>query len=275
MTTTVVVTGASGFIGRAVVNLLRAESDFHIIPVSRSKSDLGVKLVEDYRNTPYGDVLIHLAENPDRAEVNRLGDKELQNSIEMLDSLIHKDYQFVLYSSSAVLYGEKSAQPYLETSPVDVLDIYSRLKLLNEERVLNSGGSVVRLANVIGPRMAQNNVLSDILSQLSGNGSISVRNSGPTRDFIWVNDAARAILGIVKREKGGIYNVGTGKGVTIEKLILLELEASGQEHRDVISVTPPDYQSSNVVDISKIYKDIGWRPLIDIKASIKMLLDGR
>jgi len=272
MTMRVVVTGASGFIGGSLVKALQNDINFDVIPVSRSKSD-DAFLVEDYRDTPKGDVLIHVAENPDRAKVNQLGDTELKEAVTVLDVLMQKGYQFVIYCSSAVLYGDKGGHRYVETSPVLATDVYSQLKLLNEERVIGSAGAVVRLANVVGPGMAENNVLSDIMSQCPGSGPVVVRDSGPVRDFVWVGDVVSGIIEIVKRKSAGIYNIGSGNGVSIRELALLVLEEVGQKNREIHSVKRSDHQSFNVVNVSRMYEEMGWNPETSIRASIRMLLE--
>ena len=276
MTVRVVVTGASGFIGSALVKSLQADLNFDVIPVCRSNGDHNSILVEDYRDAPIGDVLIHLAENPDRAKVNRLGVKEMEKSVAVLDALMREGHQFVIYCSSAALYGDKGRQqPYLETMPVVASDIYSQLKLLNEKKVVRSGGAVIRLSNVVGPGMAESNVLSDILFQLSDNDPVVVRNSGPVRDFVWVDDVVGGIIKVLKRKGAGIYNIGSGHGVSIHELALLVLEEYGQQNRGIRSVIQPDYQSFNVVNISKMREEMEWVPKTSIRASIRMLLELR
>ena len=48
----------------------------------------------------------------------------------------------------------------------------------------------MRLANVYGPGMAANNVMSDILGQVPGDGPLVVRDIAPVRDYLWIEDAA-------------------------------------------------------------------------------------
>jgi len=68
---TIVITGASGFIGQHLYAHLTAIGA-NVVAVSR-KNNAGMLHVEDYYDSPDGDVLIHLAEEPDRALVNGSG----------------------------------------------------------------------------------------------------------------------------------------------------------------------------------------------------------
>ena len=73
----VIVTGASGFIGSRVFDQLKL-SGMEAIGVSRNIGlNKDLFKVDDYRDCPKGDVLIHLAESNDRALVNSLGEKHV------------------------------------------------------------------------------------------------------------------------------------------------------------------------------------------------------
>ena len=266
-----IVTGASGFIGDALVQKLKETAGFNVIPVSRRQVHSDTCLLEDYRNTPPGDVLVHLAENPDRVQVNQSGDVELEKSTAVLDSLLQKEYQFVVYCSSAVIYGDRGEGPFKEESPVITNDTYSRLKVINERKVIQAGGSVLRLANVVGPEMAKNNVLSDIISQLGSESLLSVQNGAPVRDFIWVSDVVNAIITLIEKKVSGVFNVGTGIGVSISELAGMVLQAAGEEQRQVSSVAAPTSKSYNVLDVGKI-KSLGWEPTYTLSQSIKSLI---
>ena len=271
MDTSVIVTGASGFIGEALVQKLKETAGFNVIPVSRRQAHSDTCLLEDYRNTPPGDILVHLAENPDRIQVNQSGDVELEKSTAVLDALLQMEYQFVVYCSSAVIYGDRGKRPFKEASPVITNDTYSRLKVINERKVIQAGGSVLRLANVVGLEMAKNNVLSDIISQLGTTSLLSVRNGGPVRDFIWVDDVVNAIITLIEKKISGVFNVGTGVGVSINELARMVLHAAGEEKRKVSSVAVEASKSYNVLDIGKI-KSLGWEPTYTLSQSIKSLI---
>lgn len=271
----VVVTGASGFVGRELVNYLRHSHGIDVVPVSRSNTYDGMHIVENYEETPHGDVLVHLAEDADRVRVNAAGNEYHEESKQLLKSLIEKQYGTIIYGSTAVLYGDKSQLAYHEHSPVKSTDNYSSAKLENEESVLETGGIVVRFSNIIGPHMANNNVLSDVLAQISGNDPVKVRDEQPVRDFVWIGDVARGIVALIRKQTPGAYNIGSGVGISIRQLVEIVLKHAGQSGRGIISLKTSKEVSSNVLDISKIFNEVKWKPLIDIDDAIKMLLSDR
>ena len=245
---------------------------FNVIPVSRSQTHSGTYLLEDYHDTPLGDVLVHLAENPDRMKVNQAENIEFEQSTAVMDALLQKDYQFVIYCSSAVIYGDSGDSPFLEESSVIINDTYSRLKVINEDKVVHAGGAVLRLANVIGPGMAKNNVLSDILSQMDSESPLVVRNGNPVRDFIWVNDVVSAIVLMIEKKSPGVFNVGSGIGHSVSELAALVLRVAGQDQRELKSLTNSPSRSHNVLNIERM-KSLGWVPACSLKQYIENLVN--
>lgn len=272
MTVSVVVTGASGFVGGSLVKKLLTSNDIEVIAVSRSRCGKSHIKVNDYRDTPIGDVLVHLAENPDRINVNKSGDSEVDESAAVLDTLITKGYGKIIYCSSAVVYGDLATEPNSEDSSVYCNDNYTKLKLSNEQKVMNVGGVVIRLTNIIGSGMAKNNVLSDILSQLNGNEVVTVRNERPVRDFIYIDDVVEALETLIIEGEAGVYNIGSGIGVSIKQLAELVLHVAGKSHAVVKSLATSPLLSYNVVNINKMKSLYGWSPKLSLEQSIKNMV---
>ena len=72
----------------------------------------------------------------------------------------------------------------------------------------------MRPANIYGPGMSKNNVLSTILQQIPGMGKLEVMDTNPVRDFIWVEDAAEGIVALALSifkdgNKCALFNLGT------------------------------------------------------------------
>lgn len=273
----VVVTGATGFIGGRVLRLLREHSQVELVPVSRQRIP-HLCCVTDYAQSPSGDVLIHLAENCDRGQVANLGTAYEESVTASLLALLAKGYNRTVYASSAVLYGDKDARPHLTSDRVVISDAYARVKYQSELAVLNSaGGMVVRLANVYGHGMSENNVLSAILRQIPGSGVLSVIDASPVRDFISVDDVAEGIVALALRHNnngntGGLYNLGTGIGTSIEALANAALDIAGQSDRRVETKSNTSTQSSLVLDYNQTTYDYGWEPQITLRQGLTALL---
>jgi len=267
---TVVITGASGFVGRALTAYL-TNSGLTAIPVSRHSLP-GMTRVQDYSQAPAGDFLIHLAEEPDRCKVNQLGDSYMLYASSMIKALSSRFHQRIIYASSGVVYGDENEGPCRVGMPVVATDVYSKSKLLNEQIVLDSGGAVVRLSNLFGDGMSTNNVMSDIIRQVPGTGPLRVRDDKPVRDYLHVLDAASAFGLLVKSTCCGIVNVGSGIGTSVRRLAELSLLAVRQDDREIIATEPSSRRSINILDISETTKLLDWSPAVSLKDQLAQLI---
>lgn len=264
-----VITGASGFVAKHVIDRL-TQLDYNITPVSRRRFE-NVIQVKNYKDTPPGDTLIHLAENPDRREVNRLGKCYVEQSCEIMKSLTDKFNGRVIYASSAAIYGDKNIFPYSIRAPIHVTDIYSESKVVNEKIVLDAGGTVLRLSNVYGIGMSPNNVMCDIIRQLEHN-YIVLNDTSAIRDFVSVTDVASLIGKLLKSEYRGIVNVGSGVPITIGELAKVFIKLNNQKNNKVISREKTSKLSVNVLDIAETQTHFDWAPSLDFENNLKILL---
>ncbi|MGB3607218.1 NAD-dependent epimerase/dehydratase family protein, partial [Psychroserpens sp.] len=91
----------------------------------------------------------------------------------------------------------------------------------------------------------------------------------PMREFLHVDDLARAVLFAVKNKLPDyLYNVGTGTDVTIKTLAETIQNTVG--HQGVIEwdTTKPDGTPRKLMDSSKL-RSLGWAPAFDLESGIK------
>jgi UDP-glucose 4-epimerase len=257
----VVITGASGFLGRAVVKSL-SDIGFRVVAVSRQGGQ-GLWKVNDYTETPVGDILIHLAEEPDRVKFNNLTERhfaESSNTVRFLSTRFKK----IIYASSGLVYGDQGKAPFAVNMPVFPTDNYNKIKLINEQIILDAGGTVVRLSNLFGEGMASNNVVSDIKRQVPGRGKLIVKDCNPVRDFLHVMDAASAFARLATSLFTGIVNVGSGHGTSVRALAELILLVAGQTEREIIASSPSFRHSMNVLDVMDTMRILDWAPRLQL-----------
>ena len=266
----VVITGGAGFLGRAVAREL-SRRGVEVIGVSRRELP-GLLQVDDYAEAPVGDVLVHLAEVSDRTWVEANSGWYEQKALDVLGALLEKGFRRVVYASSAVLYGDQVKVLRGVDDPVLIVDSYTRLKHSSELEVLRRKGAAARLVNLYGPGMAGGNVLSTILKQLPLEGAVRVLDSTPVRDFLWIEDAAKALATMALGEGCGIFNVGTSHGTSIAELAQVVLEAAGQGGRPVESVYQGASRSHLVVDTDRTTAEFGWCPSTSLQEGIGTLV---
>ncbi len=265
----VVITGASGFLGKHLVSKLRQnqEANIEIVGVSRRKID-GLLQVSDYKDTPRGDVLIHLAEENSRSGAQNGGDDALKNASDLIESLTKKQFSKIIYASSAVVYGDSSTNKHSITDELISADIYTKLKVAGEQAILtNSNSFVLRISNLYGDGMSPNNVTNTIIQQAKIDNKIEVESLEPIRDFLWIEDATQAITKIIfndsKKYKDQVFNIGSGDGTSIRKLAETALQIASRSDFK-ISARSTSAPSCIILDIEETIKQLDWQPTVNI-----------
>ena len=270
----VIVTGASGFVGHRVVKELLRRG-VKTCAVARHPVEFPDSVVVDnYFDTPSGDVLIHLAENPNRAQVNEIGSAYLCEAGALANSLVSKGYQRIVFASSAVVYGDKDKRRHKPMDPVLATDVYSQSKLECEMLFDKNNGVIARISNLYGVGMSTENVFSKIIQQVRCAGEVKVWNDKPIRDFLWVDDAVDALVEMALGRAKGIYNVASGRAVSIGELIDADLLSSGVDKQYTRTLTKSaDAYSAIFLDISDTFDSFGWAPKMKLEDGIKRLLN--
>lgn len=179
--------------------------------------------------------------------------------------------RFVIAGTCAE-YGH-SAHPLRETETPLPSTLYGReknlLRLQLEEEALRSGFDLLwtRIFYPYGPGEHPNRLVSFLIrNALSGKES-QLKQPGALRDYIHVQDIARAFLLLAEKGDPGIFNIGTGEGVCLSALrsIVESSFGAGQGypgHDDLFGVT-----DTIVANISRI-SALGWAPKFDIKRGL-------
>jgi UDP-glucose 4-epimerase len=269
----VVITGASGFIGSHLVNYLSSKKNIEVVALSRKQTSFS-QLVLDYTDSPEGDVLIHLAESNSTETFL----SKRKNPLHTIEVLSRKRYRRIIYISSAVLYGDGSSIIHSPQDKIFLNTPYSKEKFISEKVVLrNSNGIVLRLANVYGPNMSKESVLSQILEQIPKKEDLKVRDVNAVRDFIWIEDVVQGISAVALSDLNcekqfRIYNLGTGIGTSIGNLARITLDLAGHSERLIVSQSREFEKSVIILDYSETNRIFNWKPNTSIEDGIKKIL---
>jgi UDP-glucose 4-epimerase len=205
----------------------------------------------------------------------------LENS-NKLDSL----KKFVFMSSGGTIYGNSlDNTSFNESSKLSPISSYGFSKLLSENyieflsRNYRFKTIILRPSNVYGLHQNLNKpqgIIGFAFDSIIKNKEIILYNEGRvTRDFIHVDDLAKALFRCLETEtifsQVSIYNVGSNLGLTIAELLQLLSEITKKDL--VIKYMParPIDCNYNVLDISKIQKDLNWFPEISLKEGLESM----
>jgi len=135
---------------------------------------------------------------------------------------------------------------------------------------------IVRLANVYGPTQGLGFVIPDFIQKLRQNPKVlHIRGTGyDTRDFVFVSDVVKALNKVMEYGKiGTIYEVGTGRAVTILELaeiLAKSMDLSPKFVTEQKGTVPKIRKAANIVPL----QELGWNPQIPLEKGLKLCLQG-
>jgi len=290
----VLVTGASGFIGGAMMRFLREHRpDLETVAVDRvgagdvAELDLAdesavVSVVSDVLPS----LTFHLAGSAAGSTWSELYEGNVQITANVLESLVAAaPGSHVVVPGSAAEYGYDGALPAHErlvprpVTPYGTAKAWqSTLACFYATRELHV--TVGRIFNICGPGLPRISVLGSVAEQLRGiaagsqPGRVMLGWTGAKRDFLDIDDVCRAMLSLGERgENGGVYNVCSGAATKVSEAVQLLVRASGLDV-EVVSNSPepsPGDLPVSYGDNSKL-RALGWRPLISFEQSLRRTL---
>lgn len=196
-----------------------------------------------------------------------------------LEQLKHRPLQKFVHFSTVLMYDEhRITLPVAEDAPIDPYkNRYVLSKYLAEEACKYFGAWVpilnIRMSNLYGPTpLRRFDLIHQVIRQLLGEGRAQVWSKAPARDFIYVEDAARAILDLAGTDYTGTVNLGTGTMTCVREVtdLLEDLTGLPIEDLDQPVKGPPRFRC----DTTTLERLIDWRPRFSIEDGVRRTLDG-
>ena len=284
----ILITGATGFIGSHLIpelsqnhkivgiskNKIKSFKNFTSSSLDITKSNLRIK--NDYSD------IIHMAAYSDVAYCNlnpvKCYEFNVKSTQKMLEIARKNDSSFVFLSSSHV-YGNPKKQPILENSSCNPSTHYASSKRMSEilcETYSKTYGLNIRIArifSVYGPNSPKSNLIFNIVNQIINNPKIILGNISPKRDFIFISDVIDGLVKITnsKKKKFEIYNLGSGKSISIKNLVHDCSRISNTKLKIVLSKEKSrKNEIMNVqANISKMKKELNWKPKISLNEGLE------
>lgn len=290
----VLVTGSSGNIGRALGRLMRERGiecrGTDLRPAAASpygdflKCDLSSpaaagELADFCRTATH---VVHLASRITNAKalaesyaeqyaVNVVGTANLLRALP-------PTVRHFAYASSMTVYGNAAAPVVDESHPVRPNCVYALTKLAAERLLLEEGArrgvkiALLRFTGAYGPGSVPGRAIPDMILRLLDGQAPEVHGGGTARrDYIYVDDLCRATLQALLLEAEGVFNVGTGVGVSAAELaeMLIRLTGAGVAPANTGREVDAQGASSMVYDIGKMRRELGFTPEISLEEGLR------
>ena len=303
----ILVTGGCGFIGSFLVKkLVNLGFDVAVLDnlSSGSLANLGdvvdkVRFIEgDVRK--YGvvlkalkdvDVVYHLAALTSVQESIRkpmlYHEVNSKGTLNLLKASVENEVKKFIYASSCAVYGNSVKLPISEDHPTNPLSPYAASKLSAEAYCKAYSDAyglqvlILRLFNVYGPKQSENyaGVMMEFIRRVKNNKPPVIFGDGEqTRDFIYVEDVVECLIKTLKYNlKNGfeVFNVSTGKSITINQLANTILRVMGKENLSNIIVYKEPKKGEirhSIANISKIMEKLMYTPKYNIEDGLRRTL---
>lgn len=280
-TNPIILIGGSGFLGRGYAARLGADArDMHVIGRADWGSGRADALAEAMIGRDPDIVDFAYATVPSSSFADPVGDftanlGAMIRHLEFSRRIGAARHLFV--SSGGTVYGEQGDRPLAEDSPTLPISPYGITKLASEHyaemyRRLGVPTLVVRPSNIYGPGQApfrgQGLVATAFGAALQGRPLTLYGDGSQRRDYLFLDDFCAGLDAVLTRgEVGRTYNLGCGDATSTNDLLAaIGAITAADDCPLTIAAEParPFDVGSNLLDISRISDDLGWRAVIDL-----------
>lgn len=306
----VLVTGADGFIGSHLTQLLLREG-FEVRALSQYNSfnnwgwlegieHPGLEVVcGDVRDPDYCrhicrdmDMAFHLAAliaiPYSYVAPDSYVDTNIKGTLNMCQAARDMGLQRLLVTSTSEVYGTALEVPIRETHPKQPQSPYSATKIgadaiaMSFYNAFDLPVTIVRPFNTYGPRQSARAIIPTIITQIAaGAREIKVGDLTPTRDFNFVEDTCRGFLAIARAERdkvvGQEINIATGKEVSMEHTlhtIARLMNADVEWVTDPARLRPSNSEVRRLLGCSDKLRELtGWKPEFTLEQGLQRTID--
>jgi len=287
------VTGAGGFLGRAVAGQL-LEAGYAVLGTGRRSSEPSQRLQaqfpdqftfqeipetgfrpDDFQGKTFASV-VHLASFvPTNAGGNAWENRrEIQRgthdySLSLLDALAGKTAHFV-FASSVTVYGKGKSGIFQETDATEPTDSYGFFKLAGEGlcRLFTQHEkipcAILRPTQVYGPREPHGLFFQKFFIPTAQRGEAIrlVKGGRELKDLFWIDDAASAFAAAVKLGADGVFNVSSGLGTSVREIA---------EAIQTLAGNPPaEIQDDGSMVLSQVFANEKMRQMLGVTPQVSM-----
>lgn len=234
------------------------------------------------------DCCIHLVTTtlPATSNTDKVFDVQsnLIGTIQLLEAMRNQGLKKLIFlSSGGTVYGNPVYTPIDEDHPTNPLSSYGIVKLAIEKycRLYNhlheTKAIALRLSNPYGPGQSGNGIqgaVSAFLTKALTGQPIEIWGDGSVvRDYIHIDDVTNAILSAISYDGNeAVFNVGSGTGTSLNEIVDCLRKSFNPKLTVNYKASRSLDVSTNILDISRARRELGWSPNIEFESGIQALI---
>lgn len=287
----VLITGASGFIGKYLLEFLKNNTSYEVYGLTRKEITSEDFLMCDYSSENLKDIflrynidiIIHLAaiRGKDKGIKQFQGNEILTENI--LNAMKEAKVKHIIFLSSIAVYSDVTKIPWTEEQIITPKTCYGITKAACEYLIElyakehQYSYTILRVAQVLGLGETHTGMMNKFIEQAYDKQELKVfGKSEAKREFVYIKDIANVINKIVKDHKRclGVYNLGSMEAhsnLQIAKMINSVFGNSKLYYQDEI----PENIESSMMNSRKLYETIDFIPTPLNKAFEEILKEMR
>lgn len=206
-------------------------------------------------------------------------------TVTLIETLQNFENRHIIFiSSGGAIYGNPETNPVSETSPCNPISYHGACKLSLESFLFpfayqtKNKVTILRPSNVYGPGQRNKKgfgLIQTILYAILKDSEITIWGDGSiVKDYLHIRDfvnACEKIICFSNQEKYARYNVGYGKGHSINTICSLAEEITGKKLRKVYKETRIIDPAKIILNTDKIRAEIEWIPAIGLKEGMSQV----
>ena len=191
----------------------------------------------------------------------------------------------VVYASSCAVYGNNPNLPLKEEMLPTPLSPYAASKLASEAYcnvfayVYGLPTASLRYFNVYGPRQDAASPYAAVIPKFiervrNGKPPIIYGDGKQTRDFIYVKDVVKANILAAESKATGVFNIASGKAISIEELAykIIEIAGKNKNIKPLYEKPRPGDIKHSVADIFKAREKLGFQPNYSLEKGLNEIV---